>query len=253
MSSVTVNIKVSGVEGVIAALNRLGDKVRNRVMMQSVKVAAKTPQGVIALAALNPSKGQAKSERRNTGNLSQSIQVRTKRYQNGMVAWAGVGPATSTPYKGYHGFLVEFGHRIVVGGTVNRLDKLGRERANTAAVYKPGSRFAMKIYLGTQSRYRKRTRALFRMLRKEGATIEELLSRLNFERLSGEKTKLGSLARQTGAIYEKRVGTRGGGRILGRVPAYPFVGPSFRQVEHATNTTLIRELERRIKTELSKQ
>jgi len=60
------------------------------------------------------------------GDLKESLAKKRKQYVRRRTCWVGVGPSGKT---GQQGWLVEYGHRIVVGGTTARIS--GRDKGKT--------------------------------------------------------------------------------------------------------------------------
>lgn len=76
--------------------------------------------GSAMFASATPIVDSAKSKIRNkTGNLSASIgRKKMTLLKSSQIGEVRVGPRLGGGYKGYHGWLVEKGHRVVKGGTM---------------------------------------------------------------------------------------------------------------------------------------
>lgn len=104
----TTHFKMTGFKELDAVLKELADVNSNAVravLRESLQVAAKP---IVPLARSKIRKGP-------TGNLRKSIGARSTGERRGPVTIA-IGPRVGKGFKGYHGHLVEFGHKLVRAG-----------------------------------------------------------------------------------------------------------------------------------------
>jgi hypothetical protein len=139
---------------------------------------------------------------------------------------------------GYHGYLVEMGHRMVVGGSVTRL----RGRSRIAPIEAKGKVYTWKAYIAGRSQYRSRIKRLREYLAKRGAAYAMLGRDAERQARGGGMTELLRGAIETGGMYRQASGRRGRGRVVGNVRGYPFLGPAWT----AARGTVLRILEQYI-------
>jgi len=116
---------LEGVDKVNAVLRELGPRIERKVTRGAMSGAA-TP--VVKAARAN-----ARTHKR-SGGLAKSAGKRVKTYTKNGVVYVAVGYLWKK--GGYHGHLVEFGHRMVVGGTIRR--DSGRTAAKSKRTGKRG-------------------------------------------------------------------------------------------------------------------
>lgn len=143
-----LNANISGMGEAKRLLDGLPDRVANKVVKAGLDDAAK-----IGVAAVKDEAKSHASGKKDHKRLYATAIVRAKSYQSGEVQYRAVGFAHP---EGAHGWLVEHGHRMVVGGSVARL----RGRSRVAAIEAKSKTYTYSQYLGTNSRYRR--------LRKQG-------------------------------------------------------------------------------------
>lgn len=102
------------------------------------KLAKKLPQNVFrrhvgksANKAMTPvSRAAKKFAPKEAGDYRKSIGKKKKTYKRTNVAWVGVGPRKGKAHYAL-GHLIEYGHRIVVGGTTARIS--GKQAGRTGS------------------------------------------------------------------------------------------------------------------------
>jgi len=115
-------MKLTGVGETIKALDRLQQRVYKKTVSASLRKGAV----IVARQARANARKIADPGRDEGKHLHQTISRRTKRYNAGQTVYIAVGPKWP---GGAHGYLVEYGHRMVVGGTVERIS--GKQAGKT--------------------------------------------------------------------------------------------------------------------------
>lgn len=106
----STTIKVTGLDEIDRVLRGLPSQVTHQIMSNAHADSAKPLIGLAKVLV-----------RKKSGNLADSIGVRrTSLKKTGLVGLVQVGPLRGGGRKGYHGHLIEYGHRIVtkLGKTV---------------------------------------------------------------------------------------------------------------------------------------
>jgi hypothetical protein len=204
-------------------LRRLPDELADKVIEKALITANESALYAAQRAAVTPGGNNVvdRDERQLTGDLSESIAVKFKKLDNNYL-WAGVGP--SRP-KGAHGHLVESGHRIGVGGTLVPLDPMKQ-----APIAKRGRWYTFEINAGKSSRGKKKLKALFAYLGKQGASVDNLMDSLAQWKTQGDDKTAPDLVKgalKTKGILKKVHGIRGMGTMRGYVMGHPFLEPVF--------------------------
>lgn len=112
----------------MAALQSFEGAVQKRILVSAMKNNAERLAAAVEMGLPMAGVGEK------TGNLKRAMGSRIKRYTENV--YAAVGPLWA---GGQHGHLVEFGHRIVTGGTVARIG------STSAAKSKSGKRGGGKV------------------------------------------------------------------------------------------------------------
>lgn len=114
-------VDILGLEETLAALKTLGAQVEREATKPAIQAGANVVTVVARAEAKKHSPGAAerKITRKMTDpHLFEKVAFRLRTYQKGNVVFAAVGEEA----KGaQHAHLVEFGHRMVVGGSVARI------------------------------------------------------------------------------------------------------------------------------------
>ena len=113
-------IKITGLEQLQENLKLLPQRVQNTVVRDALEaggavIAFAARMGAYRILRMAESWGY---KRKKGKHLYETIGTRAKMYRQGVTSFLAVGPL----YKegGYHGHLIEFGHRIVRGGTLSK-------------------------------------------------------------------------------------------------------------------------------------
>lgn len=239
---------VSGLPELKAGLEALRYRVQNKVVRKALEAAA-VP--ITAAATANALRHRRQAEVRgykdkDTLQLNRTIGTRVKTYRRGGTLFLAAGPL----YKmgGYHGHLVEFGHRIVKGGTL-------AEGGHTPGMSAAGKLWLRKVGLRAEresveslSRNKKRgkrkwvTKWRYRAEGVPGFNLPRMHMRF------GQDYDPEDLARR----YEVRL--RGGGRVIrkgffgraARTKAYPYMAPAFAATKAAALSIFLEECKRGI-------
>jgi hypothetical protein len=241
MMATEVTFKLTGLESVLAKIRALDAKLADKVFRKVVNKAGDEAVAAIRAAARDPSKGRRKRPKpRPSGTLAASVGKKQAKLSNGTFIWCGVGPRADR--QGQHGWLVEHGHRAVTGGSVERLDKQGKAIAGSAPIQKRGRTYTYELAQGADSKSVRRRKALYKFLAgtkgpltaaalrgpQMEARMRELVEAAGKARFTGkESSPLLEGAVKTKGIREKMHGRRGEGRVIGKVPPWPFMEPTF--------------------------
>jgi hypothetical protein len=188
-------VALTGLKPLLANLD-LTSKQIGKLAGDSLEYAAAPLESAISLNAMKILReAEARGYHRRKGrHLYQSVGCRVKYYREGSSVLVAVGPIYNR--GGYHSHLVEFGHQIVKGGTLQRS---GHIAGLTAA----GSRLLKSA--GLKKRGSHWMYGEFKLVK--GETIK------------GKKVKIGN------TFLGKQI--RGGGRVKGTVQGKPFAAPAY--------------------------
>ena len=123
---------IAGAAELVKMLTQLGPRIERKITRGAMTMAATPVVRQIKANAKGMVAGGAK-RKHGKPHLYQTIGKRTKTYAKKGVVYVAVGPL----YKlgGYHGHLVEFGHRIVKGGSIARIS--GKQRGSAPKAKNP--------------------------------------------------------------------------------------------------------------------
>lgn len=113
-----VTVQIEGVDGIVALLRKLPSNVAGKLVKPAMQRAGQMLTDKLHWNALQQLQGaRARGYKdRDAFSLYKTAAARTKTYRSGNTTFVAVG--FSYKAGGYHGHLVEFGHRIVRGGTL---------------------------------------------------------------------------------------------------------------------------------------
>lgn len=128
-------VKIEGIEELNKTLEQLGARMERKITRQAL---SKASTDFVRVARSNAKKiladAMKKGYRRKKGeHLYKTLTKRVKTYAKNGVVFCAAGPAGSG--RAPHKHLVEFGHRIVTGGTAERQGNLFR-KSTLAAISK---------------------------------------------------------------------------------------------------------------------
>jgi hypothetical protein len=224
---VATRITVEGADELHAALAGLEAKLVKAILRPAVAAAMRVAAKAIR-AKLRANLARRRKAKDRTGELMKSIGSKVLTHHNmpmvtgkaGPMQTKGSGAKQEERDGGYYGWLVEFGHRIVHGGTVRRLDG-GRAGISAAG----------KAWLAEHGMVAVRGR-LLHPKRGRTETIKKILWEYQGVRAYpgiGAPGKRFDL-RERNAFLGRQI--RGGGRVSrSAVPGYPFVGPAAASVQ----------------------
>ena len=123
-----LEIGISGIQQITSTLNRLPDRLVNKVMRQAVRKGIKKFESAIRSNARGMLRGHGHID---AASIEKNIITKVKTYGSTATIFAIAGVARSADRAAPHAHLVEFGHRMVTRGTVERLNSersAGRSR-----------------------------------------------------------------------------------------------------------------------------
>jgi len=139
-------VTIDGLEPLLKTLAGLPSKVAMNVLRPALETAGSMVAAATRMHAMKVLRdAESKGYRRKSGkHLYEATGSRTKMYQKGASVFVAVGFQPKA--GGYHGHLVEEGHRIVKGGTMARAevrDEFGQivKKARTADLSAAGKRW----------------------------------------------------------------------------------------------------------------
>ena len=121
----TRSVVLEGGNELAKLLTELGPRVERNITRTATKKAA-----LVLIPAIEQRAMRLTRTKKRTGDLVASIGMRVKNYSKNGAVFVAIGPLYP---KGAHGWLVEHGHRMVVGGTVMRAT--GKRAGKTATAY----------------------------------------------------------------------------------------------------------------------
>jgi len=117
---------------IILGVDKKDERRLKRALKNIPEKVFKRTVGKAANKSMTPVSRKAKKlAPKDSGDYRKSIGKKKKTYTRNKVVWVGVGPRKGKP-NAYLGHLIEYGHRIVSGGTVARVSGRRAGRADRA-------------------------------------------------------------------------------------------------------------------------
>ena len=171
------------------------------------------------------------SKRRTGPHLFASLGTRAKVFTYGQTSFVAAGavyPAAA------HAHLLEFGHRMVVGGTIKRIPPEGLTR--------------FKVFRALRSGRGYWTYSSLRSTPGSAWTNEKVW----MPRIGGGGVFAYLHGRPGTTPKSKRTGERGGGRVVGQVPGRPWMGPAFSSTQTQMLAAMVTVCNENIEKECAK-
>jgi hypothetical protein len=227
--------RIGGYQGALDFLDQLPDAVARRVLKPAMQAADLVGQRAAQAEAQRHRSKRNRPHLDTTAGAAEAVRGQTV-----------VGKVGYFGDAGSHGWLAEHGHRIVLGGSVARINPNRRDYGQAGRELAPGSSF--KVYHANQSRYRGRERALETYL--EAATgmghfraTSRLLSDIDAANRGGQESELLRGALETGGVYQTRNRRTGGhGHVAGQVPPHPILAPAYEKSKGAMEQVFASEV-----------
>lgn len=217
-----VTMKLEGIDSLIALLRQLPTNVAGKLVKPAMQEAGNLLKAQVRMRAyqqLQAAEGRGYKRKKKGPHLYATAATRAKMYRKGETTFVAVG----FDYKagGSHAHLVEFGHRIVHGGTLNG----GITAAGARLLRSHG--FVKGDYAGPP------------VLHGRGKGKPRKL------RGAWKDTATGKV--REGSFFGKFFGgtrIRGGGKVGGMTKAYPILGPAFSQMQRPMMIAIENELKK---------
>jgi len=220
-------MQMDGLDGLMQLLRDLPPNVVGKLVKPAMTEAGKLLKGQLYNNALRQRRqAEARGYRRKTGvHLSDTTAARAKMYKKNNVTFVAVG----FDYKagGFHAHLVELGHRIVHGGSLEK--KFQHLLPNMTAA---GQRHLTKMGW-TKGDWE--SGVVLKGKRKGKPRI----LKGSWKDATGSVRAGGSFGREEGGVR-----VRGGGTVAGMTRKFPMLGPAFQTMARPMIITIENELKK---------
>jgi len=228
--SANIVIDMEGFNKTINCLKKQGGVITDKVIKKAMREG---PKVFIAAAKANARKHKNK-KRKEGKHLYQSIGMRLRVFSKNDFIFVAAGGLYQQ--GGYHAHLLELGHRIVRGGTLERSTKIDKSSYLRQLKQRVFTRAGWLLGADERTQLPGITAAGKRWLNKLGLkNVGRRGVNLWQHEITGKRFKVGE------RFAGERV--RGGGKLTGQmVPGYPFMKPAWEATKHRVLSAIKEEI-----------